>query len=118
MNILTTCIRSLISVLVILTLSTLLINAQAADRALLDVLLENGVIDLKQYEQLLQKSSIEYQDLLVKDEVTNKQVGDHIDSKIEQAVAKKIEDEVPVKISRGKKGFRFETRDGNWQTNL
>ncbi len=118
MNILTTCIRSLISVLVILTLSTLLINAQAADRALLDVLLENGVIDHKQYEQLLQKSSIEYQDLLVKDEVTNKQVGDHIDSKIEQAVAKKIEDEVPVKISRGKKGFRFETRDGNWQTNL
>jgi len=118
MNILTTCIRSLISVLVTLTLSTLLINAQAADRALLDVLLENGVIDHKQYEQLLQKSSIQYQDLLAKDEVTNKQVGDHIDLKIEQAMAKKIEDEVPVKINRGKKGFRFETRDGNWQTNL
>lgn len=71
MNILTTCIRSLISVLVILTLSTLLINAQAADRALLDVLLENGVIDHKQYEHLLQKSLLQYQDLFSEKERSN-----------------------------------------------
>jgi phosphate-selective porin len=99
-------------------LSAILINAQAADQALLDVLLENGVIDHKQYEVLSQKSLIQYQDLMSEDEVTNKQVSDHIDSKIERAVAERIDAEVPVKISHGKKGFRFETRDGNWQTNL
>lgn len=41
-----------------------------------------------------------------------------MDSKIESAVAEAIKSELPVKVSRGKKGFRFETRDGNWQTNL
>lgn len=124
MNIVTTCIRSLISVLVILTLSTLLINAQAADRALLDVLLENGVIDHKQYEHLLQKSSLQYQDLFSEEGVSNQSTSEHqsasehMDSKIESAVAEAIKSELPVKVSRGKKGFRFETRDGNWQTNL
>lgn len=112
------CTRSFMSALIIFALSAILINAQAADQALLDVLLENGVIDHKQYEVLSQKSFIQYQDLMSEDEVTNKQVSDHIDSKIERAVAERIDAEVPVKISHGKKGFRFETRDGNWQTNL
>lgn len=112
------CTRSFMSALIIFALSAILINAQAADQALLDVLLENGVIDHKQYEVLSQKSLIQYQDLMSEDEVTNKQVSDHIDSKIERAVAERIDAEVPVKISHGKKGFRFETRDGNWQTNL
>ena len=99
------CTRSFMSALIIFVLSAILINAQAADQALLDVLLENGVIDHKQYEVLSQKSFIQYQDLMSEDEVTNKQVSDHIDSKIERAVAERIDAEVPVKISHGKKGF-------------
>ncbi len=36
------------------------------------------------------------------------------EKKVAQAITKKI----PIKVSHGKKGFRFETADGNWQTNL
>ena len=61
------CTRSFMSVLIIFALSAILINAQAADQALLDVLLENGVIDHKQYEVLSQKSFIQYQDLMSED---------------------------------------------------
>jgi phosphate-selective porin OprO/OprP len=41
-----------------------------------------------------------------------------INEKVAAAIAKKIEEEFPVKASYGSKGFRLETRDGNWQTNL
>jgi hypothetical protein len=41
-----------------------------------------------------------------------------INEQIADAIAKKIEEEFPVKASYGSKGFRLETRDGNWQTNL
>jgi len=61
---LSACTRSFMSVLIIFALSAILINAQAADQALLDVLLKNGVIDHKQYEVLSQKSFIQYQDLM------------------------------------------------------
>ncbi len=37
---------------------------------------------------------------------------------ISERVDAKIADEFPVKASYGKKGFRLESRDGNWQTNL
>jgi len=36
----------------------------------------------------------------------------------EKKVAQAITNKIPLKISHGKKGFRFETADGNWQTNL
>jgi len=61
------CTRSFMSALIIFALSAILINAQAADQALLDVLLKNGVIDHKQYEVLSQKSFIQYQDLMSED---------------------------------------------------
>jgi len=64
---LSACTRSFMSVLIIFALSAILINAQAADQALLDVLLKNGVIDHKQYEVLSQKSFIQYQDLMSED---------------------------------------------------
>jgi phosphate-selective porin OprO/OprP len=41
-----------------------------------------------------------------------------LNERIADAVAKKIEEELPVKASYGSKGFRLETRDGNWQMNL
>ena len=61
------CTRSFMISLIIFVLSAILINAQAADQALLDVLLKNGVIDHKQYEVLSQKSFIQYQDLMSED---------------------------------------------------
>ena len=42
----------------------------------------------------------------------------HLNERIADAIAKKVEEEFPVKASYGSKGFRLETRDGNWQTNL
>jgi hypothetical protein len=41
-----------------------------------------------------------------------------ISARVASAVAKQIDEEFPVKASYGSKGFRLETRDGNWQTNL
>ena len=41
-----------------------------------------------------------------------------VEAAIDEAVEKKIEDEFPVKASYGSSGFRLETRDGNFQTNL
>ena len=37
---------------------------------------------------------------------------------IDSAVASAMVADSPVKASYGSKGFRLETRDGNWQTNL
>jgi phosphate-selective porin len=63
------------------------------------------------------------------DEIVERKVSEAIDLKLDESfdarveetvtaqVAKKV-DEFPVKVSHGKKGFRFESRDGNWQTNL
>ncbi len=41
-----------------------------------------------------------------------------ISEKVADAVAAQIDENFPVKVSYGSKGFRLETRDGNWQTNL
>lgn len=41
-----------------------------------------------------------------------------LNERIANAVARKIDEDFPVKASYGDKGFRLETKDGNWQTNL
>ncbi|MFT5443344.1 MAG: phosphate-selective porin OprO/OprP [Myxococcota bacterium] len=43
---------------------------------------------------------------------------DRVVDQIAAAIAKKVDEDFPVKASYGSKGFRLETRDGNWQTNL
>ena len=109
---------------------------QAADQALLDILLENAVITSVQHRTLMQKNSLNLEDILGEshlepqteqyvrgeDSLTEKlieqKLDQQLDQKIEAVVAKQVEAESPVKVSHGKKGFRFETRDGNWQTNL
>jgi len=48
------------------------------------------------------------------DEALDPRVSEQVAGMIAQAV----EEAVPVKASYGSKGFRLETRDGNWQTNL
>ena len=42
----------------------------------------------------------------------------HVQIAVADAVAAKIEEDFPVMASYGSNGFRLETRDGNWQTNL
>ena len=106
-----------------ITLSAVCISAQAADRALLDVLLENGVINREQYEALLQKSSLQYADVLSaqqlsRDDPENEMPSSPVDDKIDQTAAEKSATEPPVEVSYGKNGFRLETHDGNWATNL
>ena len=41
-----------------------------------------------------------------------------ISAKVADAIASQIDEQFPVKVSYGNKGFRLESRDGNWQTNL
>ena len=90
--------------------------AQANNEAMMDllkVLRDQGTITAENYELLTNASKAD------KEAVESKE--NNFDVKVEQAVAKQVEkkvDEFPVKVSHGKKGFRMESRDGNWQTNL
>jgi phosphate-selective porin OprO and OprP len=124
-------------------LATLLVaaagNTPAADQELLDILLLNGAIKQGQYDRLIKKASLSSQDIMGDpaaavapavdavverkvDEAVAANLDERIDARVEQSVAdklaRKIDEEFPVKVSYGSKGFRFETRDGNWQTNL
>ena len=125
-------------------LSLVTLQLAAADQALLDILLGNGVITQEQYDTLMKKESLTSQDILgvpapaateaqIEKEVAaavDKQVDEKIDKTVAVAVdkkldesigdkiASKIEESFPVKASHGKKGFRLESQDGKWQTNL
>jgi len=109
----------------------------AADRALLDILLANGVISEAQHAQLIEKESVSASEVLSSIAVdqpdesaevaTGKDVKETADAivldrnlrrAIDVAVANAVSSESPIEASYGSKGFRFETRDGNWQTNL
>lgn len=109
--------------------------AYAAEREtqLLDVLLENGSITQDQYEFLADKSDLTAENLSGAetgepllpvaaageiDADSADEANQQLNERIADVVAKKIDEEFPVKASYGSKGFRLETRDGNWQTNL
>jgi phosphate-selective porin OprO/OprP len=104
------------------------ICAQAADAALLDILLENGVITEEQHAALMEKETLTTDDIL-STEPTGGTTGEvdadmaaesdeFIHAAIADEVAARIDEEFSVRASHGSKGFQFETRDGNWQTNL
>ncbi|MCH1579450.1 MAG: porin, partial [Luminiphilus sp.] len=116
--------------------SFLAISASATDKALLDILFGNGLITDAQYEQLLQQEEVTTAEVLssvtlapvqpapaateVREEEFASAVAldENVQRAIDNAVASAVEAESPVLASYGSKGFRFETRDGNWQTNL
>jgi len=126
------------------TLLAATFSALAADQALLDILLGNGVITQAQYDKLMKKPQLTSQDFglpvtdlavvptqaenIVDEKIEkaldekfaarDKVIDDDLDNTIQDKIAAKIENEFPVKASYSKKGFRLETRDGNWQTNL
>jgi len=88
-------------------------SVNAADQELLDILLQNGVITQAQYDGLIEQETISSSDIL--GQPANQSV---IEQAVAAEVAEQIEREFPVTASRGSSGFRLETRDGNWQTNL
>lgn len=106
--------------------------AQAADKELLDILLGNGAITDEQYDQLLQKPELKSEDLLgskqepptaaessgaaTGDATADQQ--DAIDPAVAAEIDRAIDEKMPVKASYTSKGFRLESRDGNYQTNL
>ncbi len=104
------------------------ISAHAADAALLDILLENGVITTEQHALLMEKETLSSDNILIAepaDGITANADADmatdsdeYIHAVVADEVATKIEEDFPVKASHGSSGFRLETRDGNWQTNL
>jgi len=116
---------------------SLALSAAATDQALLDILLANGVITEVQHAQLTQKEDVSSAEVLssidtakptanerdsssVSDELTLRQVAlnDNVKRAIDNAVVSAVDANSLIKASYGSKGFRFETRDGNFQTNL
>ncbi len=108
---------------VTLALSLAASPAQSADKELLDILLGNGAITQEQYEYLLSRDSITAEDVVIPDEAAPEagavaDVDPAVEAAVEAEVTRQLIAETPVTASHGSSGFRLETRDGNWQTNL
>jgi phosphate-selective porin OprO/OprP len=87
--------------------------ATAADQELLEVLLANGAITEDQFETLIARESVSNEEIL-----TNT-IGATVDNDTSAGfVIRQIEEQLPVKASQESSGFRLETRDGNWRTDL
>jgi phosphate-selective porin OprO/OprP len=104
-------------------------GTQAADKELLDILMQNGVITSEQYNKLTSKDSLSIQDILppvknpetaVQGEVVVKEesLDEYMQASINEAVAKAVSEESLVTASYGSSGFSFATRDGKFATNL
>jgi phosphate-selective porin OprO/OprP len=92
--------------------------AYATDQELLQILLQNGAITQAQYNKLIDQESISSADIVGKPVATASATEAAVEEKVATEVAAQIANNFPVTASRASSGFRFETRDGNWQTNL
>ena len=103
--------------------------AHSVDKKLLDTLLSNGAITEAQHQELAKDLAHEHEaapkpaaEPATGSSVSTIEAGmipiEYLDEKIAVEVAEQVEAASPVKASHGSKGFRFETADGNWQTNL
>jgi len=93
-------------------------GTQAAEQALLDVLLENGVITAEQHSALLEKETLSSENIIGQAGTPADSADTANEEAISAEVARQIEVASPVQASYGGAGFRFGTRDGNFQTNL
>jgi len=95
------------------------VGAYAADEELLDILLQNGAINQEQYDALIARDSISSEDIL-QEETSELPVVSlaSIQERVKSTVTEQIETEFPVTTRQTSSGFRFETRDGNWRTDL
>lgn len=127
--------KSLISLALAGALGAGSLPVLAADQALLDILLQNGVITQSQYDELMKKQSLTTQDILGGSQqdsgagISEKSVaatepkgGKTQTASLDQSaiddIAEAVAAALPVSAEHTDKGFRFETRDGKWQTNL
>ena len=104
-------IRHLLFAALLLELSS---GALAADKELLEVLLSNGAITQEQFDVLLGRDTLSSEDILVQPAATSRE----IEELVSKEVTSQIDEEFPVTVEHTGSGFRLETRDGNWRTNL
>ncbi len=76
-----------------------------------ELLIQKGIITQEELNQIKAEEAADN----AKEE---QRIEAEVDKKVDAKVAEKLESDFPVKASWGKKGFRLETRDGNWATNL
>lgn len=103
--------------LAVIVLGMSAISASAADKELLDILLANGAINQAQYDSLIERGSVSSEDILAQPTQTVRIV-DLEEEVLAEAVSRQLEAQLPVQATQESSGFRLETRDGNWRTEL
>lgn len=88
-------------------------SSNAADQELLDILLSNGAIDQSQYDALMQRETLNSTDILPDPSAEVVSI-----PAVAAEVSRQIEENFPVKASRVSSGFRFETSDDKFRTDL
>lgn len=91
--------------------------SNAADEELLGILLSNGAITQEQYNALIARESITSEDIIQEPALPVVSLAT-IEEQVASQVTEQIETEFPVTTNQTSSGFRFETRDGNWRTDL